>query len=407
MEEEAHGIIIVGGGIVGLATALALHRKGIASLVLEKSETLRADGVAIGVHANGWRVLEQLGVAAELRETANLITAYHDVWQQRNNKTSQLPIRLVQQVWQRRNKTSQLPIRKELRNLKRKDLIETMAKNLPSGAIRFGCHVVAIHQDHGTHGAILTTVDGCTIKAKVLIGCDGANSVVAKYLGLSAPKTIHRTVFRGFTRYPHGHPFSTEFLRLKGDEFFVGRIPITHNLVQSLVITPIPPTGRITKDVIATKDSVVEKLRAEDCPSDVIEMLRNSDPETLNVVNNIWYRPPWQVAFGTFHKGVVTVAGDAMHVMGPFIGQGGSSGLEDAVVLARSLSRAAAGDYSVAIEEYVRERRPRVALVSLESFVFGMLGSAKSLVTKLACIVFLALLGNRSFRHANYDCGRL
>jgi 2-polyprenyl-6-methoxyphenol hydroxylase-like FAD-dependent oxidoreductase len=43
--------------------------------VLEKSETLRADGVAIGIHANGWRVLEQLGVAAELRETANLVTA--------------------------------------------------------------------------------------------------------------------------------------------------------------------------------------------------------------------------------------------------------------------------------------------------------------------------------------------
>jgi len=160
--------------------------------------------------------------------------------------------------------------------------------------------------------------------------------------------------------------------------------------------------------VIAAKDSVLEKLRAQDCPSDIIEMVRNSDPETLNVVNNIWYRPPWQVAFGTFHKGVVTVAGDAMHVMGPFIGQGGASGLEDAVVLARSLSRAAAGDYSVAIKEYVRERRLRVALVSLESFVFGMvLGSAKSLVTKLACIVFLALLGNRSFRHANYDCGRL
>jgi len=43
--------------------------------VLERSETLRADGVAIGIHANGWRVLEQLGVAAELRETADLVTA--------------------------------------------------------------------------------------------------------------------------------------------------------------------------------------------------------------------------------------------------------------------------------------------------------------------------------------------
>ncbi|EES05261.1 hypothetical protein BDA96_04G192900 [Sorghum bicolor] len=390
MEEEAHGIVIVGSGICGLATALALHRKGIASLVLEKSETLRSDGAAIGIHANGWRVLEQLGVAAELRKTANLVTAYHNVWQQKNKKTSRL-----------------LPIRNELRCLKRKDLIETMAKNLPSGAIRYGCHVVAIHQDTGTHGAILTTVDGCIIKAKVLIGCDGANSVVAKYLGLSAPITNHHTVFRGFTRYPHGHPFSTEFLRIRGEEFFVGRIPVTDNLVHFLIVTPIPPTGRITYDVIAAKDSVIEKLQAQDCPSDIIEMLRNSDPETLNVVNNIWYRPPWQVAFGTFHKGIVTVAGDAMHVVGPFIGQGGASGLEDAIVLARSLSRAAAGDYSVAIKEYVRERRLRVSLVSLESFVFGMLGSAKSRVTMLVCIVVLALLGNRSLRHADFDCGRL
>jgi 2-polyprenyl-6-methoxyphenol hydroxylase-like FAD-dependent oxidoreductase len=152
---------------------------------------------------------------------------------------------------------------------------------------------------------------------------------------------------------------------------------------------------------------MLEKLRARDCPSEIIEMVRNSDPESLNVVNSIRYRPPWQVAFGTFHKGVVTVAGDAMHAMGPSIGQGGSLALEDAVVLARSLSRAASGDYSVAIQEYVRERRPRVALLSLESFVMGTLLSARSLVTKLACVAVLALLGTRSLRHANYDCSRL
>jgi 2-polyprenyl-6-methoxyphenol hydroxylase-like FAD-dependent oxidoreductase len=129
--------------------------------------------------------------------------------------------------------------------VKRKDLIETMAKNLPSGTIRFGCHVVAIDQDPGTgHGAILTTVDGCTIRAKVLIGCDGGNSVVAKYLGISAPKTIPRTVFLGFTRYPHGHPFGTEFLRLRvrGEQFFVGILPINHNLVHFMLIT-VPATG--------------------------------------------------------------------------------------------------------------------------------------------------------------------
>ncbi|XP_035823664.1 monooxygenase 1-like isoform X1 [Zea mays] len=98
-EAEAHGIVIVGGGICGLATALALHRKGIPSLVLEKSRSLRADGAGIGVHANGWRALEQLGVAAELRETAQLITVYHDVWQQ-GDKTSRekVPVRSVRIV---------------------------------------------------------------------------------------------------------------------------------------------------------------------------------------------------------------------------------------------------------------------------------------------------------------------
>ncbi|XP_066324152.1 monooxygenase 1-like [Miscanthus floridulus] len=294
--------------------------------------------------------------------------------------------------------------RKEFRCLKRKDLIMTMAKNIHAGAIPFGCHVVAIHQDPRTHGAILTTVDGCTIRAKVVIRCDGGNSVAAKYLGLYAPKTKPGMALHGFTRYSHGRPFGTEFLRLSREEFFVGIVPVTQNLVYFYLVRPIPPTGIITKDVRATKDSMLEKLRALDCPSEIIEMVRNSDPESLNVVNSIRYRPPWQVAFGTFHKGVVTVAGDAMHAS---IGQGGSLALEDAVVLARSLSRAASGGYSVAIQECVRERRPRVALLSLESFVTGTLLSAKSLVTQLACVAVLALLGTRSLRHANYDCGRL
>ncbi|KAL6634569.1 hypothetical protein ACP70R_027240 [Stipagrostis hirtigluma subsp. patula] len=395
--EESHGIVIVGGGICGLATALALHRKGVASLVLEKSETLRADGAAIGVHVNGWRVLEQLGVAAELRETANLITAYHNVWQQES-------------------KSSLVPVRKELRCLKRKDLVETLAKNIPAGAIRFGCHIAVIHADPGNRGVVLTTVDGTTMRAKVLIGCDGTNSVVAKYLGLAAPKPIPRTFLRGFTWYPHGHPFGTEFLRVRGKDFFIGRLPVTDNLVHFFITMPNPCTGP-TKDAGAMKELALEKL--QECPADITGMVQDSDPESLNVVNKVWFRPPWQVAFGSFQRGAVTVAGDAMHAMGPSIGQGGASGLEDAVVLARSLSRAVAASgtgggelrekttIGAAIAEYVRERRPRVARLCLESFVVGLLVSTRSLITRLACVAILAILGNESLRHTDYDCGRL
>lgn len=46
--EEAE-IVIVGGGIGGLATALALHKKGLESVVLERSESIRTTGSAIGI----------------------------------------------------------------------------------------------------------------------------------------------------------------------------------------------------------------------------------------------------------------------------------------------------------------------------------------------------------------------
>lgn len=82
------------------------------------------------------------------------------------------------------------------------------------------------------------------LDVQVLIGCDGGSSAVAKYLGLSEPKAIPRTVLRGFTGYPQGHPFGTEFLRIRsGGEFAVGRLPVTRNLVHFFVTGPNPPTG--------------------------------------------------------------------------------------------------------------------------------------------------------------------
>jgi hypothetical protein len=51
-------------------------RKGIASVILERSESLRATGGGIAVHTNGWRALEQLGIASELRQTALTLQLY-------------------------------------------------------------------------------------------------------------------------------------------------------------------------------------------------------------------------------------------------------------------------------------------------------------------------------------------
>ncbi|MFS7910472.1 putative 3-hydroxybenzoate 6-monooxygenase [Helianthus anomalus] len=69
--DDNEDVVIIGAGICGLATALALHKKGIKGVVMERSESLRnVTGAGIAVRPNGWRALDQLGVAEILRHTA-------------------------------------------------------------------------------------------------------------------------------------------------------------------------------------------------------------------------------------------------------------------------------------------------------------------------------------------------
>ncbi|KAK1436653.1 hypothetical protein QVD17_02435 [Tagetes erecta] len=68
-------------------------------------------------------------------------------------------------------------------------------------------------------------------------------------------------------------------------------------------------------------------------------MINTTDGKSLSL-KNLKYRAPWDLLKGAFSRGtVIHVAGDAMHVMGPFLGQGGSAPLEDAVVLARNVAQ--------------------------------------------------------------------
>jgi 2-polyprenyl-6-methoxyphenol hydroxylase-like FAD-dependent oxidoreductase len=59
----------------------------------------------------------------------------------------------------------------------------------------------------------------------VLIGCDGINSVVAKWLGLAKPSYSGRTAARGLAHCPDGHGFEPKFLQFIGNGFRSGMLP--------------------------------------------------------------------------------------------------------------------------------------------------------------------------------------
>lgn len=390
--EEMHEIVIVGGGLCGLATALALHKKGLKSVVLEKSETLRAAGAAIGVLPNGWRALDQLGVGSHLRSTA-------------------LPLQGTRMTWIDKGKEQYTPNKNigEVRCLKRSDIVETFADALPPKAIRFGCEIVSVEMDRLTSLPCILLSNGKRIGAKILIGCDGSRSIVSSFLGVKPTRTFRISAIRGLTSYPNGHSFPLEFVRLISGKIAVGRLPITDKLVHWFIGV------QQGTDTIFPHDPELIKQRALEAtsghPVDVQEMIEECDLDSLSFTH-LRYRAPWDLMLGNFREKTVTVAGDAMHVMGPFLGQGGSAGIEDAVVLARNLAKTIKGGFDhekvgEALDQYVKERRMRVVKLATQSYLTALLVENTPLLTKFFVIAVMALFFRNPSAHVEYDCGHL
>ncbi|XP_058195654.1 monooxygenase 1-like isoform X1 [Rhododendron vialii] len=405
--EEEQEIVIVGAGICGLATALALHRKGVRSVVLERSKTLRASGGGIGIWANGWCTLEQLGVASDLRKTA-------------------LPIQRFRDVWLDKGLNQETPVTGEARCLMRSDLIRTLADALPPGTIHFGCQIVSVKMDPSNSYPILQLLDGSFIVAKILIGCDGLNSVVANFLELKPTKEFGSCAVRGLTNYPNGHAFPHELVRTRRNGIVVGVIPINDKLVYWFVgqqaIREGADHAKGSQRPELIRELILQSI--DGFPPEVAQLIEDSELESLSLTR-LRYRAPWDLLLGKFRKGTVTVAGDAMHVMGPFLGQGGSAALEDAIVLARCLSRKFVNpvdrvpnserettrmmmirEVGEAIDQYVKERRMRVVRLSMHTYLIGSLLKPSSLLVKFACIVFMVVFF-RNANHTRYDCGLL
>ncbi|XXG87011.1 hypothetical protein AAC387_Pa11g1803 [Persea americana] len=180
--DDDYEIVIVGGGICGLGAALALHRKGLNSVVLERADCLRATGSAIGLYTNGWHALDQLRVGTKLQQKTSTIERGRKVSLD-NGTTQEFPAG-----------------KEEVQCVRRNDLIETLAEGLPAGTIRCGCHVVGVEMDKLTSFPILRLHDGSVINCKVVISCDGVNSCHCRITETKAPKIVPNGVGERFDK---------------------------------------------------------------------------------------------------------------------------------------------------------------------------------------------------------------
>jgi FAD-dependent urate hydroxylase len=326
-------VVVVGGGVAGLAAARALLAAEHDVVVLERSPVLRAAGGALTLWSNGLRALDEFGV--DLGGFGRQIDAFEAC--RANGKP----------VW----RLDVASIRGRLRfgalTIPRRRLVERLAAALPGDVVLYGREVTAVRVD--TSAVRVICADGGLVVADVVIGADGYRSLVrTEFVGGEARPTGWAT-WQGLVASDHHLARGSVGVNVIGAGGVAGFLPAGEGLLQWWFEVPFSPSEK-------TRPAPAEMLRgrfggwAAPTP-DVLARLDEAElfPHVRHRVAKVW------------GGARTTLVGDAAHVMPPPLAQGANQSLEDAWVLARALS---ADDVTRSLRRYEAIRHRRVATVS-------------------------------------------
>ncbi|PON89965.1 FAD/NAD(P)-binding domain containing protein [Trema orientale] len=181
------------------------------------------------------------------------------------------------------------------------------------------------------------------MKIKVLIGCDGVNSVVAKWLGFKRPAFTERSAIRAFAEFEDDNGFESKELWFIRNGYRSAFIPCGDDDKTVYWFLHWVPSmkGRTEKSDIKENPSIMKQIalrKLNEIPDKVKAIIEITEVDNI-AFTTIRYRLPWDLIRGKISKGNVCVASDAFHPMTPYIGQGGCAAFEDGVVLARCLAK--------------------------------------------------------------------
>ena len=343
--------VVVGAGIGGLATAIALRRVDVDCVVLERAPKLEAVGAGLGLAPNALQALERLGVADAVRAAA----ARAERVQLRSWRGGVLgEVHVRAEGW-------------EFVGVHRADLQAALLDAVGAGVVRLGAECVGFETDGTRVAAVLA--DGSREEGDLLVGADGIRSVVRTQLvGENGPRYAGSVGWRAVIPFDHavlGGIVSETW----GCGVRFGLVPVGGGRLYWFIDEVAPRReGPLRGDPAAWTD----RLRGWHDP---IRDVVRSTPEGVLEGIPIEHRRPLR----RWVAGRVALLGDAAHAMTPDISQGAAQALEDAVVLAASLSER--GEPEAGLRLYEQRRRRRANALVRQAWGFGRLARTRTPVT--------------------------
>ncbi|MFO0640033.1 MAG: FAD-dependent monooxygenase [Polyangiaceae bacterium] len=348
MNESTLRVAIVGAGIGGLAAAIAMSRDGHDVHVYEKAKALRAIGAGIHVSPNGVRLLERLGLGADLQRIGAL--PEHFEFRRWDDD------RLLQR--HEINPFCSKAFGAPFYCFHRGELHEVLLGKVAADRVHVGAQCVDVTQ--GPEGAAVHLEDGRVVQADVVVGADGIRSHVRSRFVADEPRFGGMHTFRGLVPAEKlESPRPLRNIMWLG----AGRVMIVYPVSggKTFNFTGVYPSSDPRTESWTAAGSKEEVLGHFAGWSPILRHIIASTDELL--VYPLFDRLPVR----TWGEGRVTLLGDAAHPMFPFLAQGAVQAIEDAWVLAQSLRGVRGSGVPEALRRYEARRMLRTAAIQERS----------------------------------------
>ena len=341
--ETPRRALIIGAGPGGLTAAIALRRVGIDAAVFERLTDIGQAPGGLAVQSIALRALMRVGVADVVTRVGTALRST-EIFSSRGQMILQLPVGEVTDA-----------LGAPTLAVSRGELQLALSTALDNGVLRLGWECTALEQD--ADGVTAHFADGATERGALLIGADGGRSVVRKhvygdadaprrYSGVTAWRSVAATdddvLPPGTIRFYYGAGRQFTLAALGDRRAFWGAL----NTEPAGGSDPPAGIGQVLCDLL------------RDFPAVTREVVEATEEAGI-IRTDVYDRDPES----TWIKGRVVLLGDAAHLTTPFVGEGASITIEDAVVLAKELALTEGlrdqEMLGAALKAYERVRLPR------------------------------------------------